>query len=364
MGRWRIGSFTAAIGCIAVGVIIALAQNDMLTYAALGFLWPALLILFGLEMLLRLFIRSDAKSRVSGWAIVLIILLVAASGGQSLYAGGSLGSLFGKNLLVPLSGTVEAGSDIKAVRIELPNGKIKLIGEAEKRSVQYEGNLLLPGNSESEAKSSLEKNWKVSTQGSTLVLKLAGNNSWLSGIQFGLYNKSPYLNVNVPQDLPVEVITSDGSVEATGLQSGLTIDTSNGTMNLHDINGGLKAHSSNGSITVKNIQGEVDLVSSNGSMTLDKIDGALSAKSSNGRITVNSGVTGNWRLSSSNGVVVLGVPASTDAVVAADTSNGSLKGNVSWERDGDNKGTAKLGKGTYDITVSTSNGSITADTTE
>lgn len=84
MGRWKIGSFTAAIGCIVLGVIIVLAQFDVVTYDALGFIWPALLILFGLEMLLRLFIRSEVKSRVSGWAVVLIIVLVAASGAQTV----------------------------------------------------------------------------------------------------------------------------------------------------------------------------------------------------------------------------------------------------------------------------------------
>ncbi|NUU60630.1 LiaI-LiaF-like domain-containing protein [Paenibacillus agri] len=364
MSRWKIGSFTAAIGCIAVGAIIALAQYGMLSYAALGFLWPALLILFGLEMLLRLFIRSDAKSGVSGWAIVLIILLVVASGGQSLYAGGSLGGLFGNNQLVAMSGTAEAGSEVKAVRIELPNGKVTVRGEAEKAEVQYEGSLLLPGDSESEAKSNLDKKWEIITQGDTLVLRLAGNNNWLSNIQFGFYSKGPYLNVNVPQNLSVEVITSDGSIEAFGLQSGLTVNTSNGAMNLHDIAGGLTAHSSNGSITVKNIQGEVDLASSNGSMTLDKVDGALTAKSSNGKITVNSGVTGDWRLTTSNGSVVMGIPEATDATISADTSNSSLKGNVNWERSSDTSGTAKVGKGTYKVTISTSNGGITADTTE
>lgn len=37
MGRWKIGSFTAALGCIALGVIIVMAQYDMISYEVLGF---------------------------------------------------------------------------------------------------------------------------------------------------------------------------------------------------------------------------------------------------------------------------------------------------------------------------------------
>lgn len=363
MGRWKIGSFTAAIGCIAVGVIIGLAQYDLLSYAAFGFLWPALLILFGLEMLLRLIIRSDARSRVSGWAILLILVLAGASAGQSMYSGGALSSLLGNNKLVPLSGKAEVASKVKAVRIELPSGKVQVKSENDLGAVQYEGSLLLPGSSDDDARQNLNKKWKTTIEGNTLVLRLEGNTNWLSGIQFGFFSKGgPYLNVTVPRDLAVEINTSDGSVEASGLQSGIKVDTSNGSMNLYEINGGVKAYSSNGSITLRKIQGEVDLDSSNGSMTLEDVDGSVTAKSSNGKISMHSGVTGKWQLSTSNGSVVIGVPAATDATISADTSNASLKGNVPWERSDENSGTATLGQGTHAITISTSNGSVTADT--
>ncbi|WP_310831876.1 DUF4097 family beta strand repeat-containing protein [Paenibacillus pedocola] len=363
MGRWKIGSFTAALGCIAVGVIIVLAQIDVVSYDILGYLWPALLILFGLEMLIRLFFRSDVKTRVSGWAIVLIIVLVVASGGQTVLAGGTLGGIFGKTQLTPLSGTVDVKPEIKQVKIDLPSGKVKIQG-VEGATLNYEGKLELPGSSESEAASAMEKKWKVSTEGDTLILKLDLETNWLSGIHFGIYTKEPYLNVSLPQNLAVEVETSDGSIEAGSLQAGLEVDTSNGTLDIHDIAGGVDAHTSNGTISAQNVQGETELVSSNGAITLTNIDGSLHAKSSNGRISINSAVTGDWDFSSSNGRVTVNLPAATDAKIKADTSNGSLKGNVAWERDGDNNGTAVLGKGTHEVSLSTSNGSITVDTAE
>jgi DUF4097 and DUF4098 domain-containing protein YvlB len=363
MGRWKIGSFTAALGCIAVGVLIVLAQYDVVSYDTLGYLWPALLILFGLEMLLRLFIRSDAKTRVSGWAIVLIIVLVLASGGQTLLSGGTLGGIFGKTQLTPLSAAVEVKPEIKHVKIDIPSGKVKIQG-IEGNTLDYEGKLELPGSSESDAASALEKKWKVSTEGDTLILKLDLETNWLSNIHFGFYTKEPYLNVSLPQNLAVHVETSDGSIEASSLLAGLEVDTSNGTLDIHDIAGGVDAHTSNGTILLQNVQGETELVSSNGAITLTNIDGSLSAKSSNGKIGINSAVTGDWDLSSSNGKIAVSLPAATDAKIKADTSNGALKGNVTWERDGDNEGTAVLGKGTHEVSLSTSNGAITVDTAE
>ncbi|MFC6652803.1 LiaI-LiaF-like domain-containing protein [Paenibacillus rhizoplanae] len=363
MGRWKIGSFTAAIGCIIVGAIVVMAQYGVITYDVLGYIWPALLILFGLEMLLRLFIKSDVKSRVSGWAIVLIVVLVAASGAQTVLAGESLSSIFGNTKLVPVNGNVEVQQDIKNVRIDLPQGKVKLQG-VEGNSLTYEGKLELPGNTDNEAASALERKWKVTTEGDTLVMELEGDSGWLSNIQIGFNNNTPYLNVSIPQNLAAQVETSDGSIEAAGLAAGINVDTSNGTMDIHDVTGGVKAHSSNGTLTVKNVQGGVDLVSSNGAITLGNINGAVSARSSNGKITVNSGITGAWELKSSNGKIVLGLPAVTDAKITADTSNGSLKGNVDWGGDDEDHGTAVLGKGTHEVTLSTSNGSITVDTAQ
>lgn len=135
-------------------------------------------------------------------------------------------------------------------------------------------------------------------------------------------------------------------------------------MDIHDVSGGVKAHTSNGTLTVQNVQGGADLVSSNGAITLGNIDGAVSARSSNGKITVHSAITGKWELKSSNGKIVASLPAVTDAKITADTSNGSLKGNVDWGGGDEDHGTVVLGKGTHEVSLSTSNGSITVDTAQ
>lgn len=360
MGRWKIGSFTAALGCIAVGVMIVLAQFDIVSYDVLGYIWPALLILIGIEMLLRLSFKSETKTKVSGWSIVLVIVLILASGGQSLASNG-LGGLFGPTQLVPVSDDVNVETGVTNVKIMIPNGKVRVNG-IDGNVVSYEGDLEQPGKDVDAATQALEEHWNVETNGNTLILELKGESGILSGIHIGFNLKAPYLNVSVPRNLAVEVDTSDGSIDASDLAAGLEVHTSNGAMDIHDITGGLEAHTSNGSLTVKNIAGGAELVSSNGALSLTDIDGEVSAKSSNGKITLDSPVTGNWKCSSSNGKIEVSLPADANARVTADTSNGSLKGNVNWSKDGDSHGTATLGAGQYQVSLSTSNGSVNVNT--
>lgn len=89
-------------------------------------------------MLIRLFIKSDVKSRVSGWAILLIIVLIGASAAQTVMAGGSLSNLIGNTHLTPLSGNVEVKENITTLKIVLPSGKVKVEGVAG-GTLDYEG---------------------------------------------------------------------------------------------------------------------------------------------------------------------------------------------------------------------------------
>ncbi|MDT3425935.1 DUF4097 and DUF4098 domain-containing protein YvlB [Paenibacillus forsythiae] len=363
MGRWKIGSLTAALGCIALGVIITLIQFGQLTYEALGYLWPGLLILLGLEMLLRLLVRTETRTRTSGWAIVLILLLGLMSAGQSVLPGGSLGTWLGKSHLSSVNGTVQIGDNIKAVRISIPGGKVKVNG-IQGSALSYEGRLLAPGSSQSESEQAMKDYWKVSTQGDTVVLEMTAEKNLLSGIYFGFTGNSPYLNVSLPADLAVKIGTSDGSLDASDLEGGIEASTSNGRIEMREIKGGVKASTSNGSLDLQRVEGGAHITSSNGSITLEDIAGQVYAKSSNGKIVIQSPVTGNWECTSSNGSISLKLSGATDATIAADTTNGSLKGNVNWQKQSDTNGTAVLGSGNHTVKLSTTNGSVSADIAE
>lgn len=364
MGRWKIGSLTAALGCIALGVILVLIKLDLLDYQAIGYIWPVLLIALGLEMLLRLLSHGEGRSRTSGWAVVLILLLGCFSAGQSVLAGGSFGSFdewFGRTHQSAVQGTIPVGEQVRKVRISIPVGKVQVTG-AEGDTVEYEGRLLAPGSTQAESDKAIQTNWKATTEGDTLILKLSGGKSLLSFITFGFSGSSPYLNVTLPADLAVTVETTDGSMTAASLRSGIDASTSNGRVEMRDIQGGIKVHSSNGKLLLQRVEGGARVSSSNGSITLEDVGGEVYAKSSNGQIVIDSSITGNWECHSSNGAVSMKIPQNTDAVITADTSNGSLKGSVSWNKKDEDEGSATLGGGKYAVDLSTSNGSVTVDT--
>lgn len=363
MGRWKIGSLTAALGCIALGVILALAQVGVLTYEVLGYLWPALLIMLGLEMLLRLLGRSETKSRTSGWAIVLIVVLGCVSAGQSVLAGGTFGSLLGRSHLAAIEGEVPIKDTVKKVIISIPGGKVTVNGN-DGGVLKYDGSLMALGKTKEESQQTLNKNWRATEVGDTVTLELPSESNWLSNITIGLNFSSPYLNVSLPSNLEVTIHTSDGALNVSDLQAGVKADTSNGRIEMKDIQGGVEAGSSNGAILLQQVDGGASVTSSNGAITLEDVGGKVHAKSSNGKIVIHSGISGDWDCKSSNGAVMVTVPKNSDARIIADTSNGSMKGSVDWQKEGDDHGTATIGGGTHTVKLNTSNGSVTADVEE
>ncbi|MFP4976337.1 DUF4097 family beta strand repeat-containing protein [Paenibacillus sp. CN-4] len=364
MNRWKIGSLTAALGCVALGVILVAAQFGSIGYGALAYLWPILIILFGVEMLARVIFRSEGKTRISFWSILLIVLLAAGSGVQTLFSGVSIGgwSVTGWNTLAgSISGSVDVGADIKKVEIHVTDAKVTAEG-TDGGKVNYDGRLRAPGAStQEEADRITQENWKVTTEQDTVILSQNDvKEGWLSDWSIG-WSEDTYLKVTLPKQVEVEVYTSNGAVEVFNVDQSVVADTSNGKLNLRDIGGSVTAESNNGSIRLENIGGEAKVGSSNGSLTLTNIGGALQAKSSNGKIIADSAVGGNWNLRTSNGKVEMMLRDNPDVKLTAETSNGSIKGNVNWTLDGEDDGTAQLGSGKYTIEVHTTNGSVTAN---
>ncbi|WP_310550844.1 DUF4097 family beta strand repeat-containing protein [Paenibacillus glufosinatiresistens] len=359
MGKWRTGSLTAALGCIALGVLLVLIQLGTLDDQALGYVWPALLIALGLETLFRLLFRTGG-GRTNGWAIVLIIAIGLGSAVPSVLGDGTLKEWFGKKYLSQVQGEKEIGAQIRQVRISITTGKIRLTG-TENETVTYEGKLRSPGTSQSESDAALNKNWSVREEGDTLILEQKAPSKW-STLIFG-FSKGPYLNVTLPSRLAATLSTSDGTLDVTGMENGLNADTSNGKVVIQDVRGKVHADTSNGSLVLRRIDGGVEASSSNGSITLEQLGGEVSASSSNGKIVIDSAIGGDWDCETSNGSIHLTVPQETDALIKADTSSGSLEGNADWnKKDNDStSGDVKLGGGSHTVQLSTTNGDVEAN---
>ncbi len=161
----------------------------------------------------------------------------------------------------------------------------------------------------------------------------------------------------------------------------LDLRTSNGKVNVVAVTGNVKVNSSNGVIRVKGSKGELDLTTSNGAIQAEGGSGRLDLKTSNGPITIkstkavvhartsNGPIQFNGRLSggensfqSSNGRIVLGLPAGAEFRLDATTSNCHIHSDFAV--DADEKASKHVLRGTVgknpktEIKAHTSNGSI------
>ncbi len=151
--------------------------------------------------------------------------------------------------------------------------------------------------------------------------------------------------VVVPKATKVELETSNGAIEISGLEGSGTLSTSNGKITMTSLKGDFTAGTSNGSVEVTSFLGTTKLETSNGSVSFSGElvpDGENEIRSSNGSIDVTLKGTPSVRFDAS-------------------TSNGTVKTNQPFvaTTTGDDHLAGTIGDGEATLEVRTSNGSIT-----
>ena len=148
---------------------------------------------------------------------------------------------------------------------------------------------------------------------------------FLSGL-FG-HNTGVKIEVSVPADTSVDVVTSNGPVELRGTECGAALRTSNGPIKIERFKGDVSARTSNGPITVETLQGSADLTTSNGPVSIEDGHGRFDVTTSNGPIgfqgSMESG--GRNRLVTSNGGIKMTLEAEPSLKLAASTVNGRVR---------------------------------------
>lgn len=131
--------------------------------------------------------------------------------------------------------------------------------------------------------------------------------------------------LQVPRRLLGRFTTSNGRIEARGLEGDQAFTTSNGALKLEDLKGDVQARTSNGAVTIRNLDGRLRGGSSNGGLTLERITGGIDFATSNAGITADDldGRGQGIELSTSNGSIRLGLGKATGEIDAK-TSNGSV----------------------------------------
>lgn len=153
------------------------------------------------------------------------------------------------------------------------------------------------------------------------------------------------MTITAPASAILVLRTSNGSMEVRNFDAGGTLRTSNGRITVDGMSGDLEAITSNGAIEVTGHSGSVELETSNGPV---RFDGELVAGSQNGMKTSNGSVT----------VALQGEPSLR---LDTSTSNGAVSTafQVVVTRSGEGYLEGTIGPGDAELSVRSSNGSIT-----
>ncbi|MEN6310242.1 MAG: DUF4097 family beta strand repeat-containing protein [Acidobacteriota bacterium] len=156
-------------------------------------------------------------------------------------------------------------------------------------------------------------------------------------------------DVKVPEGVVLsKVETVNGDVEATGVFGSAELETTNG------------------SITTDGVKGTLDVSTTNGEIRVSRQEGRLKAETTNGgirleRLTFKDGI----RAETTNGSITLAIeaPDQVDATLRAETTNGHISVDfpvtLQHLRQSRRLIEATIGKGGPEISLETTNGSIT-----
>lgn len=362
----RIGPWQLAITVLAIGIGILVDQLFYTNFLAtvLKF-WPLLLIIIGVELILRQLFQTSENS--PGWkldasSLILMVVILMGANVYQAFSNGNIMELVTNRLYKgPVQFVTVMENDLEvagmqALRITNDFGKVMVEGSSDGRfHIRVDGNVKADSKEEAEQRA---KDIEVRIeQGQETRIEIRDN-----------YNKARDLTlyVMVPENTE---ITSDVKAGLTDIKKVRKADVKSdaGKVTVSDITEQLKVSSNAGAIEATNIsnatlRSNVGMITVNGS-----VQGTLYVGNDAGKINVSSNVVlnGPWQLHSDLGAVMVHIPKTSQVSLTASTKLGSISGNeLQVERNGASvKAMKTLGDGTFPVQISTDLGSINFDTT-
>ena len=162
---------------------------------------------------------------------------------------------------------------------------------------------------------------------------------------------------------PLDARTSGGSIALENCNGALNVTTSGGQIDCNNGSGSLDARTSGGSIIVRNFAGDADVKTSGGKLTLTKINGKVSGKTSAGSIDASllDPIPGDVRLHTSAGSIDVELPPKAAVNVDARSSMGKIRTEIPMlaTRASDERLQGTLNGGGKSLELQASVGSIT-----
>lgn len=400
MRNWKVGSITAGIILIAIGLLWFLQNFISIPYAKLLInSWPIACILLGIEILFFHLVRKEDSLRFHGFSIFLLIIIMVVS---IIF---SVSHLFMKEIgytfqtkRVDINDHQTISSSINEIVIQANDGEINVNG-TDSNLLKVNGTIRIPDDHKNSVK--LKDYYSVKTVGDKLIVELNGDDNQF----FHFDNEKAELNIELPKSILTNIKVDNGSIDVSNKENQTVINSNDGQINIENITGYLSAKTKNGSIsltnatlkndseiesndgeiTIENISGFLNANTSQGSITMihAKMDGkseitsndgeinlrdykgALNAKTNNGSINLEDALLiGDSKVSSDDGELQIDLLKDNNITINAATNDGSFNGNIGWKtrnKEKNRSNQAVVGNGQYHLDLMTRNGSITVN---
>ena len=138
-------------------------------------------------------------------------------------------------------------------------------------------------------------------------------------------NSGASARLRVPEGALLDLHSSNGLITSSGPVGDVQAQTSNGPIDVRGSRGQLDVNTSNGPVTINGGSGAIDVETSNGPIDITADNVVVVARTSNGPIRFSGSLAqGRSELRTSNGSLVVTLPADAQFVVNAETSNAKI----------------------------------------
>lgn len=366
----RTGKRTAGLLIIGTGIVILLARMQVVdSWMIFGYAWIAAIVILLAELWFDQKKRfyEEERVRVHKPSIVFIVLFT----GASLLASNLGGITSGAG--VAFSGTIEESEpyykkfeiqdSVEDLSFTITNASLTIYPHAEKELV-IDGEIKGSGIGLKGLTERFEERLHVTESGHEMKVTHDRGH----GFSFPVIGRQLKLeaDIYVPEDLYVKVDVVNGSIHTYDLKGILEASIVNGPVTVSGQKDDVQVSTTNGRIVIHDTVGDVTAAATNGDIRLSDVDAEVSAETVNGSITVESfSQNGDWMLETVNGSVTVRIPHESDVLFEGNTTNGSVTGDVDFERAYSGhairekrQGAKEIGNGLWQIHAKSVNGSI------
>ena len=147
------------------------------------------------------------------------------------------------------------------------------------------------------------------------------------------------IDVTVPSDCDLAVVSGDGSVRIEGPVNGkVAVDSSDGSIRVHDVKGDLRLTAADGAIEADGVDGDLYVRASDGRVSVAGRFDRLDVHAADGRVEAEiergSQLREEWRLETRDGSLHVRIPRNLAAELDAHTGEGSIRFDLPVEVNG------------------------------